>query len=73
MLTNGGKCLNARLVFAFLSMRYSSGAGGASVCSESLSCGGATNRDEDGRDTKQISTMRARPANISEYPNIACT
>jgi hypothetical protein len=74
ILTNGGKCLNARPAFAWLGTRVSSGGGGASVCSESLSfSGGATDRDDEGSGIKQISMMRAKPASISEYPNIECT
>jgi hypothetical protein len=74
ILTNGGKCLNAWPAYAFLTTRDSSGAGGASVCSESLSLsGGAADRDEDDSGMKQTSTMRAKPASISEYPNIECT
>jgi hypothetical protein len=74
LLTNGGKCLNAWLAFAFLVTCISSGGGGASVCSESSSfIGGGTARGEGGSVMKQISMMRAKPASISEYPNIECT
>jgi hypothetical protein len=69
--TNGGKCLNARAAFSFVVTPASLGAEGARVCSESLSSsGGVSDGGEDGNGMKQTSRIRAKPASISEYPNI---
>jgi hypothetical protein len=71
VLTNGGKCLNARAAFIFVAMPASLGAGCVRVCSESLSSsGGVSDRGEDVGGMKQTSMIRAKPASISEYPNI---
>jgi hypothetical protein len=68
ILTNGGKCLNARAAFGFAA---SLGAEGARVCSESLSSdAGVSDKGEGGSGMKQTSRIRAKPASINEYPNI---